>query len=97
MKRTIFYILLAICLLSCKAQEETTAGIKYPDPPNKPPRMPSYSPFIVNHPIPLLSDDDTDEKNTEETKTDRSHNNRSPRSSKEKNDAQRPPRKRPVR
>jgi len=92
MKRIIFYILLAICLLGCKAKEETTAGIKYPDPPNKPPRIPSYSPFIVDHLTPLISDDDKGKNNTEETKTDRS-----PRGSKEKNDSQRPTRKRPVR
>jgi|GEM_PF-5861544 len=53
-------ILLAVFLFACQTGKEST-GIRYPEPPNKPPRIPSGPAVIVDHVMPPHPDKDEDE------------------------------------
>lgn len=59
MKKLLF-ILLAVFLFACQAEKEST-GIRYPDPPNQPPRIPSAPAVIVDHAMQPHPDKDEEE------------------------------------
>ena len=60
MKRLLLYITLALFLFACQAERQSTA-VRYPDPPNQPPRRPSGPAVIVDHVMPPHPDKDEDE------------------------------------
>jgi hypothetical protein len=60
MKKILMLILLAVFLFACQTGKESTA-VRYPDPPNKPPRIPSGPAVLVDYLIPPHPDDDDDE------------------------------------
>ncbi|MGM0532607.1 MAG: hypothetical protein ACQER7_14765 [Bacteroidota bacterium] len=71
MKRLLLYITLALFLFACQAERESTA-VRYPDPPNQPPRRPSGPAVVIDHAMPPHPDKDEDE-NEKERKEDGSN------------------------
>ena len=63
-------------LLGCQTQQETTSGVRYPEPPDKPKRMPSYPAVVENIPLPgkTEKENDSDQKGKEDQTRERPGN-----------------------
>ncbi|MFW5943777.1 MAG: hypothetical protein ACOCTU_00825 [Bacteroidota bacterium] len=61
MKNLFFLIILALFLFACQAEKESRS-VRYPEPPNKPPRVPSGPAVIVDQAMPLPPDKDDGNK-----------------------------------
>ena len=70
MKRLLLLILLALFLFACHTERKST-GVRYPDPPNQPPRIPSEPAVIVDQVLPNYPDEE-DEENKKGRKDDNS-------------------------
>lgn len=71
MKKFLLIILVGIFLLGCQAKKETTE-VRYPDPPNMPPRIP-WGPAIVVGDNIMPHPDKEKEDNPKERKEDGSN------------------------
>lgn len=53
---------MGVFFIGCQSTKENTNNVRYPDPPNKPPRIPSGPAIVGNQAIPPYPEKDEDDK-----------------------------------